>query len=783
MGESTRARLAGSISVVCIVSMAFFLLLCPGLCDAVEGSNPDYPESFVVPLQFPELEMIDNGDGTTGLFMEGYPSAREIGLPALPSRVLAIALPPGTEATGVVLEGMEWYEVPGSYSIEWGQEPLPSDTTQAETPSATQADAAVYNSDAVFPEQAVFLQGTGRMRKYSIADIRVTPVRYFPQSGRIEACRSMSIRVNTAPGEELSLEELADPCLDETIIETIDNYSQAQPWYEQASPIQLESLTTTGTGDTADYVIITTDELVSAVEPLKDYKESQGLSVLVKSTEWMDANSTGVDLGEKIRNFLKDNYASMGIDYVLLVGTYWKVPMRACYAPTPGSMGYIPTDYYYCDLSGDWDLNDDLRYGELGVDDQAGGVDFYPEVFAGRIPTNDALEITSICEKIVNFSNDSGTWKRKALLLGGVSNYLFELTGFLPTYGSPLMEKIKNDILDPLGYQSTTMYEKEGLSPDPVPCTLPLSKENVLSEWVNGYGIVNIHSHGNAISVARKVWNTDNGNGLPEPSEMLWPQYLSYDDTGSLDDTYPSIVFSCACNNADPDTSYNLMTNLLKNGACATVGATEPSYYMPGWQNEFWGGNSTISYVFWKNLLLEGHRIGKALRMADVFYKNYGDWWGHLSRANIFAFNLYGDPSMKLDAEGSPSVSSIDPQSAWNMGSLTVNITGFNFLDGAQARLSMAGQSDIEATAITVDSSTRISATLDIAGAPVGDWDVVVRNPDGQEAVLEDAFAVTTPCGEGGGAAVLMLGLGLGLLSLASSGGLMRRRRKKRKRS
>ena len=75
-------------------------------------------------------------------------------------------------------------------------------------------------------------------------------------------------------------------------------------------------------------MIITTEELMPAVDPLKDYKETQGLSVLVKSTEWIDSNCTGVDLGEKIRNFLKDNYASMGIDYVLLVGTYWKVPMR-----------------------------------------------------------------------------------------------------------------------------------------------------------------------------------------------------------------------------------------------------------------------------------------------------------------------------------------------------------------------------------------------------------------------------------------------------------------------
>jgi hypothetical protein len=775
MGEKTRVKLAGSISVVCILAMAFFLLLCPGLCDAAEGSNPDYPESFVVPLQFSELEMIDNSNGTTGLFMEGYPSAREIGLPAIPSRVLAIAMPPGTKAAGVSIEGIEWYEVPGSYTIEWGQEPLPSDTTQAETPPATQADAAVYNSDAVFPEQPVLLQGTGRMRKYSIADIRISPVRYYPQSGRIEACRSMSIRVDTAPGEELSLEELADPCQDKIIIEIIDNYSQAQPWYEQASPVQYESLITPGTEDAADYMIITTEELALAVDPLKAYKEIQGLSVQVKSVEWIEANVSGIDLAEKIRNYLRDNYASLGIDYVLLAGTSSTVPMRRCYA-----INYIPTDYYYCDLSGNWDLNDDGRYGELGIDDQAGGVDFYPEVYVGRIPTDDAGVMTSICEKIVDYSQDPGDWKHNVLLLGAVSNYLLESTGILPTYGSTLMERIKIDILDPLGYESTTMYEMDGVSPDPNPCDLPLTNENVLSEWATGYGIVNMAGHGSAWSIVRKVWWTENGNGIPESSEMRYYNYFDEGDAAMLDDTHPSIVFSSACGNAYPEIPENLMASLLANGACATVGATRLSYYVPGWQSEYWGGNRTVSYMFWKSLLLEDYRIGKALRMALVWHKNNCDWLGNFSRANIYDFNLYGDPSMKLDAEGSPSVSSIDPQSAWNMGSLTVNITGSNFLDGAQIRLSMAGQSDIEATAVTVDSSTRISATLDIAGAPVGDWDIVVRNPDGQEAVLEDAFAVTTPCGEGGGAAALMLGLGLGMLYLAGAGGLIRRRRRRR---
>jgi hypothetical protein len=90
----------------------------------------------------------------------------------------------------------------------------------------------------------------------------------------------------------------------------------------------------------------------------------------------------------------------------------------------------------------------------------------------------------------------------------------------------------------------------------------------------------------------------------------------------------------------------------------------------------------------------------------------------------------------------------------------------------------MEGQGDLEASEVMVDSSTTIRCTFDVANAEEGDWDVVVQNPDGQEARLEDAVFVRSLCGNGSGLALLMLGVTLGLLSIAGSGGLMRRRRR-----
>jgi hypothetical protein len=619
------------------------------------------------------------------------------------------------------------------------------------------------------------------MRKYSIADIKVTPVRYYPASGRIEACRSMIIRVDTAPGEQQSLEELADPCQDASIRDIVENFDQAQPWYEQAGSTASGMLESQGTGDACDYMIITTEKLAAAVEPLKVYKESLGLSVQVQTMEWIEANCTGVDGAEKVRNYLKDNYASMGIDYVLIAGPHWyEVPMRKCYVSIYGEPQYIYTDYYYCDLSGDWDLNDDGIYGEMGVDDLPGGVDFYPEVYVGRIPINIPGEMEAICEKIVGFSTDPGDWKHKALLLGAVITFPLEPPYILPRYGYNLNENLQKDILTPQGFTSTTMYEKEGLAPDPTPCDMPLTKENVLSEWLQGYGIVNVVAHGHSDRISRKIWSTDNGNGIPEEDEIDWASLFFYTDAFTLDDTRPSIFFSCACFNGDIGAGATIVASLLRNGGSAVIGASASPYLAPFWENEFFGGAESISFMFWNNMLVNGQRIGKALRMSDVWYHNNCDWWGGLSRANLFGFNLFGDPSMKLDAEGAPTVSSVAPDRFVDIFPCTFTVSGSNFLDGATVRLAMEGQGDLEASEAIVISSTSIRCTFDVANAEEGDWDVVVRNPDGQEAVLEDAVFVRSLCGNGSGLALLMLGLTLGLLSLAGSGGFMRKRRKKR---
>ncbi|MFH1148976.1 MAG: IPT/TIG domain-containing protein, partial [Actinomycetota bacterium] len=93
-----------------------------------------------------------------------------------------------------------------------------------------------------------------------------------------------------------------------------------------------------------------------------------------------------------------------------------------------------------------------------------------------------------------------------------------------------------------------------------------------------------------------------------------------------------------------------------------------------------------------------------------------------------------------------PTVSSITPSSGINSGPVSItNLSGTNFRSGAAVKLSRGGQSDINATGVTVVSPAKITCTFDLTGAQTGAWTVTVTNTDAKSGSLTDAFTVQYP--------------------------------------
>jgi PGF-pre-PGF domain-containing protein len=119
---------------------------------------------------------------------------------------------------------------------------------------------------------------------------------------------------------------------------------------------------------------------------------------------------------------------------------------------------------------------------------------------------------------------------------------------------------------------------------------------------------------------------------------------------------------------------------------------------------------------------------------------------------NIVVTNPDGQVAMLADgfriwAPG-PEISGITPAAGVNTTSVSItNLAGSGFWTGhpTDVMLNRTGQPDIVATGVTVVDDTNITCTFDLTGFEEGIWNVVVTNPDGQEAMLPDGFRIWAP--------------------------------------
>lgn len=90
-----------------------------------------------------------------------------------------------------------------------------------------------------------------------------------------------------------------------------------------------------------------------------------------------------------------------------------------------------------------------------------------------------------------------------------------------------------------------------------------------------------------------------------------------------------------------------------------------------------------------------------------------------------------------------PLVTSISPP--WGYSGTVVEdviVEGEDFQEDASVQLTRTGESPILASFVTVQSSTRISCTLNLGRAATGQWNVVVTNPDDQSGTLLNGFTI-----------------------------------------
>ena len=413
--------------------------------------------------------------------------------------------------------------------------------------------------------------------------------------------------------------------------------------------------------ETYDYVIITVENLYNAItsSTFIGWKNLIGHTIKIFNiTDNEIASQDGQDLPEKIRNFLRQNYQEIGIEYVLFIGDHATIPMRYCY-PDPTNhrfdifdwtSGEVPTDYYYADLSNSdaesWDLDGDGYYGEYGQD----APDFLPEVYIGRIPISISSRITYTLDKITSFEQDTSDWKTSALNAGAFFYFANEdYSGNPAMDGAKLSYYIENDIM--MNWSISHYSEQQGLETSAYPWPA-ISEFTFTTDWQDGqYSIVNWQGHGWTNRAARKIWAWDDGDNVPEGPEISWIDFINI--ISNLDDAFPSIVTaeSCYIGCPEPSSSGNLgidlLTNPLLGASIGVIASARSPYGSFDWPNNP-GGSDSIIYEFNRFLIKNSKTVGEALYDAKYYCTFHYGWDHYAEYQDLYTFNLFGEPSLVL---------------------------------------------------------------------------------------------------------------------------------------
>jgi hypothetical protein len=569
-------------------------------------SSKALPDEFTVNIPTPYVSVIENAQGYAEFSGTDIQYLTQSGEPMIPYYVERVQLPSNADLTTVSVsieayglepvEG-EWDVLPIPPIAYWNGTEMVREWPEGKT-IVNERDVDIYENSILFPANILHTVSTGQKRRQKLVEVPVALYQYNPGTNKLYHLVEVRLGIKFS----VRLEAFSDQ------FDIFDS----------------------GTSNESDktYLILTTNTIKERSTELAnfvDHKEKSGFSVeVVTEDTW--GGGIGDTAAENIRNWLQVNYINLNIEYVLLIGnphpSLGDVPMKMLWSKT-NDLAYnieFPSDYYYTDLTGNWDLDNDGFYGEWEDDFGSGGVDRYWEVIVGRIPFYGNLDdLDSILKKIIYYENTSladASWRKNMLFINK------PLTERTPGYR--VGEAIKEDIILPKenwGYYR--VYDQDyGLTPPPE--TSPTTFENVANVW-NGsnFGAVFWYGHG---------------------GPLIAYDIMDLSHAATLGDSHPAFIFQASCSTSYPE-SENLSYYLLVNGCLSTIGATRVSYNL-GLQTNFSGttSNQGLLYEYAKRLIGDGMNCGQSLQdIKEKLIPSRSAFW-----ANFLVYNIYGDPSTGL---------------------------------------------------------------------------------------------------------------------------------------
>jgi len=365
----------------------------------------------------------------------------------------------------------------------------------------------------------------------------------------------------------------------------------------------------------------------------------------------------GEDEPEQLRNALIYYYQQYSIQWLLLMGDTDLIPIRYVYNPdvaivgdreAVGNASFKPTDFYYADLTGDWDIDDDQIWGEDWEYNSKTGtpeLDYYPELYVGRFPVDNSVELALIVNKTMSYEQilNPGDWMGRYLAISGISDNVGTLGDtdgedeavlnqyILDTYVEGNMDWIHT-------LEHTSAYEPLNDSR-----VVDLSATYVKDAFNEGQSIVVYAGHGSPYAFSARSALTS--SSISELTNFNMSSFLYAD--------------ACSTNAFDIEGTLG-ETFLLSNtgGGIGYVGSMRLSWYYPNDANLEQDNRGLlklfIDQMFSKNF----YQQGKALYESKVAYVE-SEWFQltnsspefdyfEMERKSIMTYMLLGDPTVEI---------------------------------------------------------------------------------------------------------------------------------------
>ena len=539
------------------------------------------------------------------------------GEPALPYAGVKLLLSPGEEAISVVYSFEEEMTLDGSYTIYPQQ---PSRPVSEGEGGAFYLDAELYRQHSNYPATAWGEFSTQFMNGHSFLLASFTPVKYIPATGKVSYFKKVTVTIETRQTERAAqaLEHLNTSAQVNSRV-----YTLAQ------NPAMMEYYPADRSRDDGYQVlIITPQSFESTFQDLQDLYLVRGLKSEIITTEYINANINGLDLQEKMRNYIIQEYQQNSIAYVVLGGDDEYLPHRGFYCYVISGGGYedsdIPSDLYYSALDGNWNTDGDGYWGEIGEDD------LLPDVAVARYPVSTVAQLQKMILKTTRYQDQPVAGEMEKPMMAGENLYNDPLT-----YGEDYLELLIGEHSDN-GY--TTYGIPESYNFQKLYDHLEYWDGSELIQAINqGVSFVHHSGHANQSYVMRMdISQINNGN---------------FSGANGTDHNYTLVyTHGCLCGAFDENDCIGEAMVLIDNFAVAVVMNSRYGWFNEG-QTE--GPSAHLHREFVDALYhnKENH-IGMAHMISRISTSTWvnapGQWEEGALRWCFYCCNVLGDPVLGI---------------------------------------------------------------------------------------------------------------------------------------